>query len=290
MMDLEQPSGDSAAVDTAPPVETGLPGDQSDLLLDGDLPEPQTPPVDDDEDDEIDGVKLRGKKDALERFKSERLMQADYTRKTQEVADQRKTFEGEQARFQEIAKHHQENVREISHLVAIDDRLKQFANVNWDALTDQDATQALKLHTEFAQLQARKGQIEQSLTQKQQQRDHDQQRESAKQIMEARQVLARDIKGWSPDLANTLTDYGRAQGFPAQVLDNVTQPTFIKALHKAYLYDELLKQQKTKAPATPVPPVTRVGGAGVAATKRLSEMSDADYSAARQKYKQTHHG
>jgi hypothetical protein len=153
-MDLEQPSGDSAAVvDTAPPELDA--GDALDTSTDLETPELETqPPEEADEEDELDGVKLRGKKDALERFKAERLMQADYTRKTQEVAETRRALEARETQFQESAKAHQAHIREVAQVVAIDDRLAQFAQVNWQALTDQDPVQALKLHTEFTQLQA----------------------------------------------------------------------------------------------------------------------------------------
>jgi hypothetical protein len=106
--------------------------------------------------------------------------------------------------------------------------------------------------------------------------------------MEARQVLERDIKGWSPELASKLETFGREQGFPPEVLSNVNQPAFIKTLHKAYLYDQLEKQRKAKPPATPVAPVTRIGGGGAATTKKLSELSGDEYDAARRKFIQTH--
>lgn len=279
---LEQPvTPDSAAVDTATiDTSTDSPDNFNDTT-DGEQQELQTP---EEIEEELEGIKLRGSKEAVEKLKAERLMQADYTRKTQGVADDRKSLEAERAQFQEAAKNHQQYIREVAQVVAVDERLAQFAQVNWDALTNHDPVQALKLHTEFTQLQARRGQLMGSLTQKQQAQQQEQQRSHAKQLMEARQVLERDIKGWSPELAGKLMEYGSTQGFSAQELNNVTQPAMVKALHKAYLYDQLQKQRAAKPAATPAPPVTRVGGGAAASTKPLSEVSDAEFVRRRREY------
>jgi hypothetical protein len=282
---MEQPSGDSAAVvdvvDTATPDNTGdaEPVQQYD---DNGLPI-QAAPVDDDQEDELDGVKLRGKKEALEKLKAERLMQADYTRKTQEVAEQRRTFDAEREQFQRAAQTHQQYLREIGQLTGIDERLAQFSQVNWNALTNEDPVQALKLHTEFTQLQAHKGQLVNALTQKQQAAQQEQQRSTAKQLMEARQVLERDIKGWSPELAGKLVDFGIKQGFPPEAMQNITRPEVVKVIHKAFLYDQLQQQRAAKAPAAPAPPVTRLSGTGAVSTKEPAQMSDSEFAAWRKR-------
>lgn len=287
MFETEQPATDSTpAVDAATAEGIGEAFDtnevSTDAELQGEQPEQQT--EDDETEDEIEGVKLRGKKEALERLKAERLMQSDYTRKSQDVAEQRKAIEAERALIQQTAQSHQQHIREVAQLVAIDDRISQFANVNWQGLADQDPVQALKLHTEYTQLQAQRAQLGDSLTQKRQQQAQEAERATAKQILQAREVLERDIKGWSPDLAAKLTDYGKTQGYPAEVLSAVTQPAFVKTLHKAFLYDQLVKQRTAKPAATPTPPVGRVSGGNAANTKKLSDLSDAEFAAARRRY------
>jgi hypothetical protein len=281
---MEQPSGDSAAVvDTAPADETTADATEPVQQYDDNGLPIEAAPVDDDEEDEVDGVKLKGKKEALEKLKAERLMQADYTRKTQEVAEQRRTFDAEREQFQRAAQTHQQYLREIGQLTGIDERLAQFSQVNWNALTNEDPVQALKLHTEFTQLQAHKGQLVNALTQKQQAAQQEQQRSTAKQLMEARQVLERDIKGWSPELAGKLVDFGIKQGFPPEAMQNITRPEVVKVIHKAFLYDQLQQQRAAKAPAAPAPPVTRLSGTGAVATKDPAQMSDSDFAAWRKR-------
>lgn len=280
MSEVEQPAGDSV-VETAP--ETEVQADETfDEVESGEELETQEADPDPDIDDEIEGVKLRGKKEALERIKAERLMQADYTRKTQEVAEQRRTFEAQQQQLREHAQNFQTHQREVAQLVNVDERLAQFSQVNWQALTDQDPHQALKLHTEFTQLQAHRGQLVNALTQRQQEAKAQAQRETAKQLSEAQAVVQREIKGWSPELANKLVDYGKSQGFPMEVLKNVTKPEFVKTLHKAYLFDQL-QAKRAKEQAKPADPVTRVSGVSAPVTKDPGRMSDAEFAAWRRR-------
>lgn len=287
-MELEQPPGDSAVVEQTTTTETH--GDAPEIQFDEatGLPLAQQDPEDADIEEEIEGVTLRGKKDAVERAKNERLMQADYTRKTQEVAESRRALESREAQFQQTAQAHQAHIREVAQVVAIDDRLAQFSQVNWAALTDADPVQALKLHTEFTQLQANKEKLVNTLTQRQQQAAQQQQREHARQLMDARTVLQREIKGWSPELAGKLEEFGKTLGFDEQAMSSITNPSIVKLLHKAFMFDQLEKQRTAKAPVAPAPPATRLSGGAASSTKRLSDLSYDEYVASRRNYIKNH--
>jgi hypothetical protein len=276
-MELEQPATDSAEVaDT--PAPSIFDTDTTEAESDTDLQEQA--PEEEDAEDEIDGVKLRGKKELLERIKSERLMQSDYTRKTQEVAEQRKAFEIERAQHQQVT---QTYLREVAQIVATDERLNQFQKVDWQALSDSDPVQAQKLYFEFQQLQGTRSQLQNSLTQRQQHDAMQAQQTTAKRLQEARAVVEREIKGWSPELDMALKKTAMSVGFSEDEA-RVSDPRTIKLVHKAYLYDQLVSQRAKPAAPPPPPPVTRVTGAGATSTRKLSEMSDADYAAARRSY------
>lgn len=284
-MELEQPATDSAAIEEVASESTEA-FSTEDQIDGDDLPnEQESDPVDDEAEDEIDGLKVRGKKDLIDKLKSERLMQADYTRKTQEVAEQRKAFEAERASHQQIT---QAYLKEVAQIVSIDDRLSQFAKADWNALSDQDPAGAQKLYFEYQRLQSEKTQLVNSLTQKQQQAAMEQQQNSARFLQEARAVVEREIPGWSPELQVKLADQAKSMGYRPEEVSNITDPRAIKVLHKAYLYDQLIAKRKESAPATPPPPVTRVSGSGATATRKLSQMSDAEYAAARRNYIKNH--
>lgn len=288
-LDLEQPEVVADLPDSSPPEV------QEDPSLEAEEGAELNQPTEPDEaEDEVEGVKLRGPKDALERLKAERLMQKDYTQKTQATAEERRALEARERQFHEAAQAHAKFIEEVADLRAIDRRLAEFekAGVTFqtlNALADSDPVQALKLQNELNSLQAKKAELAGSITHKQRVQAMEQQRATAKQVYEAQQVLSRDIKGWSPELANKLTDYlVKDGGYPPEALDNVTQPAFVKLAHKAYLYDQLQKKSQAKPAAAPTPPASRVNGGGSNVTKKLSEMSYDEYVASRRKFQQTH--
>lgn len=247
----------------------------------------QEPPVEDDEaEDEIEGVKLKGKKEYLERIKSERLMHADYTRKTQEVAEQRRTFEAERQQFQQTAQAHQEHLREVAKLVAVDERLQQFAQVNWQSWADQDPVAAQKAHIEFTQLQAQRGQLAGTLAQKNQQRQLAMQQESARQANEAEAVVMRTLKDWGPAKYQELQEFAKTEaGIEPESLRRmlVNVPQSAKILQLALVQSRLQKQRAAKPAAEPEKPATRLSGAAAPVRKTPDAMTDAEFAAWRKR-------
>jgi hypothetical protein len=269
---VEQPAAtlDSAPVvdNTPAPNETDL--NESDAAL-------LAQQVEEDEiEEELEGIKLRGKKDAVEKLKAERLMQADYTRKTQEVSEQRKTFEQERTQFQETAKSHQQNIREVAQLVHVEERLQQFSQVNWQQLNQQDPVQAQALHIEFTQLQAKYGQLSNSLAQKNQQRKLESQQSDAKRANDAEAIVMREVKDWGPEKLKAFTEASQKAGLEPEGMRQmlIQYPQAARFLNKALQYDKLLAQRLQKPPELVKPPVSRVGGGAAATTKPLSEVTD----------------
>jgi hypothetical protein len=216
-------------------------------------------PHEGEEEEEIDyeGQKYKVPKNLRDAF----LRQADYTRKTQEVAEQRKQLEAQAAQVQRQAKEHQEYVTELAEVVAVDKQLAQFQNVNWQQLYDANPGEAARLTHQMNELRNYRGQLAQSITQKQQQRALNEQQATAKQVQEASLYLAREVKGWSDERSNALLKYGVEQGIPADVLSRTTiqHPAIGKILHKAELYDQLVKKQSAKPrQEAQEKPVTRI--------------------------------
>jgi hypothetical protein len=272
------PAATSAATDPKP-TETTTEGAELDLI---ETPEP------DEVEEELEGVKIKGNRDALGRFKSERMMHGDYTRKTMEIAEHRKALESERESFRQTAQLHQTFLREAAQMQTVDDRLQAFQKLDWNALIAQDATQAQKLQIEFSQLQAMRQQLAGSLTQKQQQLQQAQQQEIAKRARDAQAFLQREIKDWSPQKDAELEGYARSLGLNSQQLAQfmLHQPAIALALDKARQFDQLKKQVAAKPRTEQLPkPVTKVGGSSASNTKLPSEMSPAEYAAWRQERK-----
>lgn len=232
------------------------------------------------EEDEIDvgDKKIRVPKSVAETLKSERLMHADYTRKTQEVAEQRKAFETQQAQHQEQVKSHQENLKEVAAILSIDETLEQYSKVDWDALSETDPIEAQKHFMKYQQLGATRAAAVQKLQEAEQKKAFDAQQSRAKQLEDANAVLSRDIKGWSPEVATKLHAFAiQDLGFTPQEMGQVTDPRIVKLLHQAYVGASLSKKQE--APKVVIKPATVVGNKSPSVKKDPAKMPMDDFSA-----------
>jgi len=251
--------------------------------LDADGNPVQPEPEDDSEEVEHEGQKYRLPK----ALKPLLMMQSDYTRKTQEVAETRRALEERQQQFQQQAQAVQENIRDYARLTALDEQLAQYQQVNWQALEAEDPIRAGQLFRQMSLLRDQRAGLAQQLAAKEQQRSEETQRERAKRLQEAEATLAREIKGWGPDLKAKLAEFSEKQGFTRAELAGVDDPRVIKILHAAYVGAELLQKQlaaaRAAAPQTPAKPVPTVGGKGQGARPDPARMSMDDYAAWRRK-------
>jgi hypothetical protein len=233
-----------------------------------------------DDEVEINGKKFALPKSAAEKLKAERLMHADYTRKTQEIAETRKSIEQEREGFRQQAQAQQQYAVELSEVIAIDKQLDEFSKLDWNAIIDNDPTGALKLQQQQRDLQQQRNAAAQNITQKQYQMQLQEQQEVAKSLQEGNAILTRDIKGWSPELGAKLIEYGSQIGFKKERLAGITDPSVVKLLHKAYLYDQANKQQATQEKKEVLAaPVTRLKAASSGGSNDPSKMSDKAFAA-----------
>lgn len=227
------------------------------------------------EEEVVEEVEYEGKKYAVPKeLKSALLRQADYTRKTQEVAEQRKAIEAEREAAKRMAQEEmqrvqvaKQHIQAYSHMAALDSQLEEFGKTDWTSLSDQDPVEAQKRFFQFSQLKEQRAQLAQYVAQQEQQQAFHSQQEFAKRKEEGLEVLKREIKDWSDDKARALREFAIAQGAQPATVDSILDPGLVKVMHKAMLYDQLVKkaQEKPKQ-ASDVKPAVRVSGA--AATQK----------------------
>lgn len=252
--------------------------------IDADPPEPE------DEELEYDGKKFKAPKDLAPELKNALLRHADYTRKTQDVASERETLKAERAQHQQQVQVHQALSKEIAKITAVDERLQYLQTINLQALSAQDAQQAQNLLIELNQLQAHRGQLITSATQKQQHLQFAAQQDFAKRANEAKTFLMREFKDWSPEKDRELESYAQREGIDTRQLSQflIHNPQIARVLDKAAKWDQAAKQRATAKPKPEPPPkpVSRVGGAAASNTKAPSDMSPAEYRVWRQERNQ----
>lgn len=248
----------------------------------------EAPEVDDSEEIDHEGEKYKLPKKLADEWKNGRLRQQDYTVKTQDLAKQRTDFEAAQQEFVARQQFQQQHIEAVAKVMSIDERLEQFQKLDWNALTDADPVQALKLDRQMRELQQQRAQQIEGLQQSQAKLTFEQQQATARRQQEARVELAKEIPGFgTAEVQKQLLEVGKAAGYKQEELANVQDPRAVKLLHKAYLYDQLIA--KAKAPVTTsanITPITRVTGASAATQKSIGDkgLSDAEYNRMRREY------
>lgn len=236
-------------------------------------------------EEESEEIEHEGKKYVIPKaLKPALMMNADYTRKTQEVAEQRKSVEAARQQFEESQRIQQEVFAETASVYALDEQIKQFEQVDWTALTNEDPVRAQQLFFQFSQLKDRRNTLSQQITEKQQKIQLERQQSLAKQIQETNEILQRDIPNWSPEYGKKLTEYGKTHGFTAEELSQVTDARVVKLFHAAYLGSQLMEKQRKPTPETrsQIKPVTTLKSNVSTIKKHPSEMSDAEFAKYRQ--------
>jgi hypothetical protein len=199
------------------------------------------------------------------------MLKADYTRKTQALAEQRRAVEqaaqqinsvkaeaaAERQRYIERGQQYDQALQALVKLTTDGDN--EFASIDWEALEAEDPVEAGKKWRRYQQNEQRKS----ALQAETQRRATEQAELSKAQLAEAQQQLATvwlerhpewkdpevGRKGWG-QITHTLSSLGFRQDEIAQTLD----PRVMELAHKAAKYDAL---QSAKSSATAVPPKAR---------------------------------
>jgi hypothetical protein len=223
LVDGEDTSADT--LDTGTEVETE--GEELEPELDEDG-NPIDPEPDDSEEVEHEGQKYKVPK----ALKPLLLMQADYTRKTQDLAEQRRVFETER---QQVGQATHDELNAFAQATSIQQQLAAFQRVDWNAWNDQYPFEAQKAFMQFQQLKdAHQGALGQ-LQFARQQRLSMAQQETARRIEQGRQQLATEISGWNDDLKAKLIGFAAEYGFSRDELDDLeSDPRVAKVLHAAF--------------------------------------------------------
>src|SRR6056300_579713 len=172
---------------------------------------------------------------------------ADYTKKTQEVAEQRKAVEAEQQAIQEA-----KQVRDTyaQRLQAIE----QFLTGNEDSpqdLAEMKENDPIGYAVKVAELTEKKEQLAQVRAEQQrlaQQQQAEQQQYMAKHVQQEATKLSQVLPEFSDptkgeQIRNEIRNYGKSIGFTDQELSQVYDSRHVLTLHKAMMYDKLQKSK-----------------------------------------------
>lgn len=217
--------------------------------------QPEADDADDSEEIEYEGEKYKVPKSLKDAF----LRQSDYTRKTQEVAEQRKEFERQRDQFQQQAAMQRQHIEDFSQLHTIDAQIERFKNVDWDALIDQDPVEAMKLERQYRTLTDARNSTVQRIQEVEQRQDFESKRQYATALEKGREVLQREIPNWSADKAREIKEFAvKDLKIDPKVIDNLLDPQAVLALHYAKIGYQSLKKAATTPPKVEAKPIQKV--------------------------------
>ena len=230
------------------------------------------------EEEELYAVTVNGEEVAvsLDELLSGYSRQSDYTRKTQEIAGDRKEMETLQQQYNsEIAQIQQERQQYMDALTNVMQgsmsELEKFATVDWNALRETDPIEYVTTREQYREAQEKI----QGLQNEQARAAQTQQAQMQKAQQEMLQVekgkLVEALPDWGvPDkqkeLATNLQSYAKEQGFTADELNSLIDHRSILVLLKAQKYDQLQKSNVKSKKLKNKPKVIRAG-TGTSTTK-----------------------
>ena len=237
-----------------------------------DNPDDQAEEEEQSEEDEVPAIlKLKVNGEEVEKPLEEVVALAqqglDYTQKTQQVAEQRKELEAyaesikaqEQA-FQEQMQLNNVLIEDVAKITALDQQLNQYANVNWQQLSDSDFVEAQKLFFTYNQLQQERSQLVSQFEAKKQEVVNKQTQLMAEKIAKGKEILAKEIPNWSPETNQALLSTGKEYGFSDAELNSIVDPRHVQVLHDAMQWRKLQQKDSiVKKKVSSAKPVVKPG-------------------------------
>lgn len=228
-----------------------------DLTPPDDAPEDLEPDEPEEEpEEELDETEYEGKKYKVPKeIKDALLRQADYTRKTQELAEIRKAAELERQSIVS-AKEADEAADELkADLRTVDKALKSFENVDWAKFASDNPAQAQAYMLQYQQLQMQRQQLAAGLEQHANTaKAHREQARSAA-LAQAKADLLQAMPDFNHELAAKITESTvSAYGYTPEELALIDDPRQIRILRDAMMWRESQAKLKTATkPATAQP-------------------------------------
>jgi len=247
---------------------------------DGDLEEPETVDL------EIDGetVKVPAK------FKDAYMRHADYTRKTQEVAEQRKQFEAERESYAERQKIEAEVGESFQNLRAIDQQLKEYRELDWPRLQQENPDLAQNMLFQFNLLKDQRDVTAQEVSEKANEARSKMERERADHVAKNQEALRANIPDWNDARATEVKTFGKQLGFGDKEIETAIGNDWkvAKVLDLARIGQQVLEQRKQPKKARPaesknVEPLPKAKGRASRNTGPTDRQSTAEWIKARNK-------
>jgi len=218
------------------------PGEQAELAA-----EPEVAEV------EIDGEVYQVPAKIKDRF----IHQADYTKKTQDLAELRRSLSAEREAQAIERAFEQETATERQQMTIMDAQLAQFKAVDWSGMSTEDL---LRTRAQYDQLRDARAELDKSIQAKRGQFQQKIQSVRAQTLQAGQAYIAQHIKNFNETTQRELMEHGLQDGYLQDELSKLSDPRLVVTMWKAMQWDKL----KASAPgvqnkASRAAPVVRPG-------------------------------
>lgn len=206
-------------------------------------------------DDEIVTVLVDGKpveltKAQIAEAHKSGLRQADYTKKTTELAEQRKTAEAETAKARAERNQYMQGIQEAQ--AVLKNQLQEQSNIDWERLIAEDPVEYLKQQHLAQARQAKLNELAQQRNQLESVAQAEHQEALKVHVESEREKLIANIPEWKDEAkrkagATELREYLKTQGLSEQEIYSVTDHRAITQSYKAMKYDQMIAKASAAA-------------------------------------------
>ena len=206
---------------------------------------------------------------------------SDYTRKTQALAEERKSFHGEA----EAIRMERAQYAELLPVLKSQLEMQSQAEPDWDNLYDEDPIEAARLERHWNKSRQEQAAKLQAINTEQQriaeEMSKEQQRALADIVQSERAKLTDVIPEWKDEgtmqsEAKELREWAINNGFSERDLSALVQATHVSILRKAMMFDKGSKKvEKAKAQPKRVARIVRPGSSGTQINSRSTDVKNA---------------
>lgn len=178
------------------------------------------------ESEEETGGEVTQLKAEIERLSNrERELTADYTRKTQKIAETRRQIEQDSEIVRSTARH----VASV-----IDAPVRQFENIPWAELQTQDPAKYQTIRAQYEQTVMARNNFLQSISAAEAEQERLLEENRQREAELSKDILRASIPDWSNQTYLELRKYSESLGYQPQEFDKNTDYRLVLALHRAY--------------------------------------------------------
>ena len=295
LLNMTEPEGETPETEEATPTEE----EESQPVAEDESFEEETEeeeePEGEEESEETDGeeeelyaVTVNGEEVAvsLDELLSGYSRQSDYTRKTQEIAGERKGMEELQQQYNsqvaQIQQERQQYMDALQNIITSSaEGMSKYADTDWDALRESDPIEYVTQREELRQSQEKIQAMQREQYTAQQRQSEQTTQMRSRIVQEEYGKLVEALPEWADEdkqkkLASEIRSYAGAQGFTEEELNSLVDHRSLLVLMKAKKYDQLqnsdVKSKKLKNKPKVIRSGTGTTSKGTSKSKRAAKM------------------